>query len=293
MNISYDSIAKPVPEGLAPPEAWPEYGTVAMPKTVCRREEIRGPVFGIRWGLWPFYFEEYISDEEPDLSYGGEGELTYSRFVAWKRLRRNDTPQGWHTLSKRSWRIDAYRELSSTEDYTATWNKNARHNLRLWQAIEKEGGYRIEDISLEEFATAYRTGMVAQKIGDELVRVLERKFQLPGVPEHFSIWGVRNTKTGALVAATAAAHSPTYRTSIRECSFITPEARKIYAATALMNHWFAHARARGAEKLFFTHFWQKGEPRDWKGFSEFKSHFGLTYITYPPTLWKFVPGKLF
>lgn len=293
MNISYDSVARPIPPHLAPPEAWPEYGTITMPKTPLSREEVDAGIPGIRWGLWPFYFEEYISDIEPDVVRANTGRLRYSRWIAWKRLTRTDVPRGWFMLSKRSWRIDAYREVSSSQDYVATWNKNARHNLRLWKEIEHEGRYRLEEVSIEEFAAAYRKSIVSKKIGDELVRVLERKMQMLEVAPHIAIWGVRDTQTGELIAGTGAAYSPTFRTSIRECSFITPAARKVYASTALMDRWFSWAITKGAQYLFFTHFWQKGEPREWKGFSEFKSHFGLTYISYPPTLWRFQKGKFF
>lgn len=291
MIKEYDSLAKPLPEGLAPPEAWPEYGNLAMPKTICAREEVGRSPKGIRWGIWPLYFEEYVSDEEPDMA-AAKGKLSYSRFVCWKRLHRTDIPQGWHRFSKKSWRIDGYVPLEPEGDYVAAWDKKARYNLRLWEELERQGLYKIEDVSLKEFRTGFMQSTVNKKIGDELLCVLERKFAL-GFGEHFSVWGVREQATGRLIAGTAAAYSPTFKSSIRECSFILPEARKTYASTALIDHWFKNARVRGMRTLYFSHFKQRWDPRDWAGFSAFKAQFKPRYISHPPALWRFVRGKVF
>lgn len=290
----YASLARPLPPHLAPPELWPEYGAIAIPRTVCAREEIHANVPGVRWGLWPLYFEEYLGDEEPDLRPGMHGALAYNRMISWKRLRRTDIPKGWFLLSRRSWRIDAYRELPEGEHHTAQWNKNSRYNLRAWQELERSGRFRIEEVALDEFMQAYRGSTVDSKVGMHLAEILERKYAMPAVAPHLSLWGVRDTQSGALIAGTGAAHSPTYRASIREASFITDAAKHIHASTALMDRWMGEAAAKGAASLFFTHFWQRGEPRNWKGFSAFKSHFGhLHYISYPPILWKFRGGKFF
>jgi hypothetical protein len=293
MHSPYAPIAETLPSNFAPPEAWPEYGAIAMPKSICSREKVGTDVPGIRWGVWPFYFEEYVGDAEPDLSLSAQGRLAYPRIIAWKRLRRHDIPKGWRVISRRPWRVDGFFELDHNEDYVKRWKKNARRDLRLWQESVEDGRYRIEEISLEEFLGAYNKSTVAKKISPELGRVLERKFALPDIAQNFVLWGVRDIKSGSIIAGTAGAYSPTHESSIRECPFILHQARATYASTGLMDHWFKESQKRGTKILNFTHFRQWGDPRDWKGFSEFKSHFGPTLAAYPPILWRVRPGKIF
>ena len=96
-----------------------------------------------------------------------------------------------------------------------------------------------------------------------------------------------------MVAGTAVLYSPTHHSSMRYCPFMLPEGRLVYASTALIDRWYKEAQMRGITTQLFTSFWHQGLPSSWKGFSEFKSHFGLQYVFYPPTLYRFVGGKFF
>jgi hypothetical protein len=276
------------PKNFAPPEAWSEYGYVAMPKTICAREEVGTSPKGIRWGLGPIVFEEYTTDEEPQLD--NSGTLARPRFVAWRRITRSDVPSGWYQLSKQPFRIDGYAVVDHA--YAERWQKNARRDLRLWQENFLHKSYEIEVLSFDEFCATYAHSTVARKIGLELLRVLERKLALP-TAHHIKLWGVRNKNTGAIIAGTAAVYSPSQSASIRECPFILPEARHCFAMTGLMAHWFDHSLREGITLHQFTHFRQKGDPRDWRGFSEFKSHFVDGLVAAPPALWRFATGKIF
>ncbi|KKW33646.1 MAG: hypothetical protein UY78_C0006G0009 [Parcubacteria group bacterium GW2011_GWA1_53_13] len=290
MQFLYGEFAKEIPENFAPPEAWEDFGTVMYPPKICAREEVPG---GIRWSLWPLTFEQYIGDEEPDLELSKKaGALARNRVAAWRRVRGRQTkPGGWMQFSKKPWRIDGYHKLESG-DYLTAWQKNARRDARLWrEALDTL--YAMEEIPLEEFKSAYFKSTVAKKFGTSLLDVFERKMELPQVLAQVKLWGARNLKTKAIIAGTAAHYSAKNRSSVRECPFILPEARQTFAMTGLVDHWFAHSQKNGTELLLFTCFWQKGEPRGWQGFSEFKSHFGLQYVAYPPLLMRFIPGKFF
>lgn len=280
----------PPPDFLVPPENWPEYGTVAMPETICSREEVNAGIFGIRWGLWPFFFEEYIGQKEPDLSKT-TGRLGYVRTALWKRLHDGPVPKGWWAPRRTPWRIDAFYRLHP--GYVEDWQKNPRREVRVWNESVAEGRFRIEEIPFEEFKAAYNTSTVARKIGSELCRVLERKLAMPACAPHIVLWGARDLTTGRIIAGTAAIFSPTHKASIRECPFMLAEARGTFAPTGLIDHWYQEALRRDTQVVQFANFYQKGEPKSWKGFSEFKSHFGATLVHYPPTLVRFVPGKIF
>ncbi len=281
------------PSGFAPPEAWPEYGVVADPLGFCAREEVGAHPRGVRWARWPLCFEEYVGDLEPNLEESKKGGLARNRIVGWKRVDRADTPKGWWQTSKKPWRIDGFATIRAGEDYTARWFKNARREARLWQENFLGSQYIVEDISIEEFAEAYKKSTAAKKTDLTLLHVLLRKWAMPEISAHIALWGVRDIKTNRIIAGTAAIFSPTHNSSVRFCPFMLPEARSAYASTGLVDHWFAWAQQKGATFLLFTCFWQPGDPAGWQGPAEFKSHFGLQYVAYPPFVMRFERGKIF
>jgi hypothetical protein len=289
MEFHYGTIIKTPPKNFAPPEAWPEWSTLADPMGFCRREWVGTNPRGVRWSLWPFTFEQYTTDTEPSLADSKQGNLARNRLVEWRRITHSETPAGWHS-GKNPWRVDGYHELSPG-DYTAGWHKNARRELRLWQENFEHKKYRIEEISLQEFEAAYKQSTVMLKMGTHLLAMLKRRLTYPETKNNSSLFGVRNLESGTIVAGTAAHYSPTHSASVRECPFMLPEAKSIFASTALVDRWFTESQKRSVALQVFTCFWFKGMPRGWKGSSEFKSHFGLRYVAYPPRLWRFVRGK--
>lgn len=293
MNFPYGEIATDLPANYAPPEMWPEFGTVAHPVTVCAREEVGEDPPGIRWSLWPITFEEYWGNKEPDLEESKKGTLARNRFVAWKRLAKGPVPKGWYPLSRRPGRIDGFYILNKNEDYQSDWSETARRNFKKWKQQQETKGYRIESIEFKEFKEAFKKSTARKKTSAEYIDILDRKRTTLACQGHYTLWGVRDPHSGAIVAGYVSWYSPTYKNSTREFPFMLPEVKKMHASVGLMDHWIAEARTRGAELLVTTHFWYPGETKNWKGFSAFKAQFGYTFVAYPPTLWRFVRGKFF
>lgn len=293
MDFPYGTLITTPPPGFMPPEAWPEYETLALPRPPSKREAVGKNPPGIRWSVWPICFEEYTSDLEPNLADSEHGSLAYNRAIAWNRVARTDTPPGWRAYSKQSWRIDGFAELKPGEDYRAAWHAQARRNLRLWEKRHQGQTHRIEPISMEEYRAAYSRSTVKQKIGNDPLNILERKQAIMRNIEHRKTWGVRNLNTGEIIAGFSLCHSPTFKSSAYESPFILPEARHTFAMTALIDHWYQESVRRETRYQVYNSFWQPGSPRDWKNFSAFKAQFSPTCIAYPPTLWRFKGGKFF
>lgn len=279
------------PKDFVPPEAWPEYGMEAEPISFCARERVGVKPIGVRWSVWPLTFEEYISDEEPRLQESNKGLLARNRGITWKRISRTDVPAGWRQGGKKPWRVDGFHILASG-NYTDSWHKNARRETRLWSERHLGVTHRIEEVSFEEFKNAYLSSWTARKTGIYMLNILERKYTLP-TREHIVLWVVRDNKSNAIIAGTAVINSPSTKSSVRFCPFMLSPARETFASTGLVDHWFKESQMRGIRYQLFTCFWQPGDPEGWKGPAEFKSHFGLQYVAYPPALWRFVRGKIF
>ena len=290
MHFPYGEILPEIPAEFVPPDMWPEYGALADPVPICRRELVSESPVAVRWGVWPLFFEQYWGDQAPDLGASGKrGELAYNRLVLWRRLHDGPAPRGWHRAMGRTVRVDGYQRLEG--DFTTRWNKNARRDLRLWQADYLNKTHHIEPVSFDEYAIAYKKSLISKREGNYRLNELEHKLTVPLSREHTIMLGVRN-RSGDIVAGSAVIFSPICKSSTHLAPFIKEEGRATYAATALIHHWFEESLRRGLPVVMSTNFWHPGKPKSWKGFSEFKSHFGFQFVEYPPALWRFKSGKL-
>lgn len=288
MDFIYGPIIK-APPGFYPPEAWPEYGHITDPAPICPREQIPSHPAAIRWCLWPLCLEEYTGDTEPDVAAAATGELCYNRIARWQRISDSKIPKGWRAFTTKTPRVDGTKLLESGRE-SEGWNKNARRDLVLWQK-HLNVTHHIEEITPEEYADAYAKSLIAKREGMQRLYDLTRKLALPIAKEHTVLFGVRELSSGNIIAGTAVIFSPSFKSSAHFAPFISQEAREVYAATGLIHHWFLESVRRGMPRAVTTNFWYAGHPKSWRGFSEFKSHFGFEYVAYPPNLYRFVRGK--
>jgi hypothetical protein len=105
--------------------------------------------------------------------------------------------------------------------------------------------------------------------------------------EHIDLWCARNIESNKIVAGLAVINSPTHASSNHFVAFMLDVARSDRVNLGLVDHWFKHSLENGITLLDFGIFWQKGDPKGWKGFAEFKGQFGITYISLPPRLFRF------
>lgn len=290
MQSPYGPVGAP-PQDFAPPEMWEEYVAVTDPVDICAREEVGAAPAGVRWSLWPFTFEEYYGDREPNVDAARGGALARTRLVQWKRLVRHDAPPGWWQPRSSTWRLDGALALDGS-DYRTRWDKEARHDLRFFEQHQAAGRVRIQPVSIQEFDAAYRASLTAKRAGAYRLDELRKKLAHPRSRPHVELWGALDAQ-GAITAGTAILYSPSRQSSMHFAPFIHAAARETFAATGLMDHWFAQTQRRGYRYAVTCEFWRPGLPKSWKGFSEFKSRFGFSLIQYPPVLYKLVGGKLF
>ncbi len=238
----------------------------------------REECWGMRWRHGPLTFEGYESDEEPAITPGP------SRMVIWQPLTRRDKPPGWHrSFIQMNYRRTGVAEITDPENYTANWSNHAKRHLRKWQRIQP---YHIEETQhLDEFVRAHRATKKLWLIKSDFIHMVERRKVVHG--EDTRLFVARNDG-GGVVAGFAAIDLPALNQSYHLISFIHADAEHTSVGTGLMDHWFRHAIARGLRFLDFGVFWTWGDPLDWRGFSRFKSQFGIYYTHRPYPLVKFV-----
>jgi hypothetical protein len=285
----YGPILKQAPEGFVPHYQWPEYGFEAdVPPFLAPRAVGKNPT-GMYRRFWPIVVEEYISDNEPVLADSDPEGISLNRVLIWQRVFREDHPSGWRKLTQRPPGLEGFAELGRP-DYWATWSESARRYRRKWHDEYAGKEYAIETITGEEFIRHYTASSIKPFIKKLYSEIVVRK-QKRG--SHIDFFAVRHSTSKEIISAMSVVDSPTHKASYYLCGFIKPEYEKIPAMVGLMDEWHARGLRRGMRFLHFGRFWQKGDPSDWKGFSLFKSKFGLQYVAYPPALWRLARGRLF
>lgn len=291
MDIRYGPVITTLPEGFIPREQWPEYDLKSeAPAFLAPRVVGKNPV-GMYRRLWPIVIEDYISDTEPILADSDPYKISLNRALIWQRLNRTDIPRGWYCFSKTSNKLEGYAELFPNKEYWTAWSESARRYRRKW-LHEYAATHTIERVSFEEFERAYVQSPVFKIVKRALIDIIKRKLEAQH-SKNVELFCARDIQSKELIAGMATITSPTCKGSHYISGFVRPDIAPESAMVGLMDHWFSQSKERGIRFLSFGGFWTKGNPHNWKGFSEFKAKFGLFYIKFPPILIRFARGRLF
>ncbi len=234
--------------------------------------------FGMRWFHGPLCFERYTSDQEPVLHHDGQRKL-----VVWQPIHRVDRPKGWWPgLPKMSIGLTGYAVLHP--EYERDWSSHARRHLARWR---RDTEWNVREITAEEYIAAY-----ARSTQDIILRVMFSAILKSKIRTHegrVRIMGA--TRRGGVEAGFVCVDVPETGESLHLMSFICASARSSPVAVGLMEYWCRSSFAQGIRFLDFGLFWQKGDPRDWKGFSRFKSQFGVHFVKYPTPFMRLILSR--
>ncbi len=292
MHFPYGELQYELPGGCLPSELWPELWPQPISSRIIPSEVLPGPTPIVRWGFWPLYFELHLGDAPPDLmATKKRGRLTYSRIVVWQRSNEVPLTTGWYTFSKKPRRIDGYFTFTPQEPYENRWKKKVRKEVHHWRRYLNIR-YRIDEVTAEEYIEFYLQSATLTRAGHEPMEILHAQMGLPGAENLFRFWVTRDIEDNQVTAGLCASFSPTTLSSEYRVPFITTPLKSGVAMTGLVDHWFKTSEELGIKHLSFTHFWRSGLPKRQKGYSKFKSKFGLTYVANPPLAFRFVWGKL-
>ena len=235
---------------------------------------------GLRWERGPFRFEGYYSDLEPIPDPKAP-----RRLIVWQPLLD-------HTRHHKGWmrfplpvniRRTGYAEITDTDTYWKDWTENVRRQRSKWL---KQQPLIIEHVPFDEYTNAFREAKPWFHMRDMFVQAIrERLVQHPGLVH---IVGARDPQTKKVRAGFVYLDVPEASASVHLTSFYHPDEARTGVGTGLVDSWFTHGIEQKLRYLDFDLFWVRGEPREWKGFSTFKSQFGTKFVDYPLPFMKIV-----
>lgn len=273
----------PLPEDYVSYLAHPAYIAREVTAQPSFTKVQSGDAHGVAWKYGPFRFERYVGDVEP--AYTDQGPF---RLMTWQRVERNDVPDGWKEsrFVMRTSRT-GYASVSIDADYATHWSSHAKRHRKHWN---KQNGWEIVPITMEEYLAAYKRSKMDAFLKFLFTSLLKQKAKSHGELLHI-VGAKRKEPHAPTEAGFAFVDVPETQQSIHLMSFHSELAKTISAGTGLMDYWFQRAPSAGVRYLEFGTFWTPGEPNSWKGFTNFKSQFGVTFHDYPRPLARWVGDR--
>lgn len=273
-------VGDPVPEGFIHQMQSPTYLLGGWEPDAKNAELVGKPgCYGMRWHYGPLWMEAYTSDVQPELD-----ETAHGRMVIWQPITKTGKPAGWH----RSWiqmnpQQHGFVDLKDKPEYWKDWTDHAQRHRKKWL---KDDRYEIVEVPLKDFAAAYHKTGKLPMLRRDFLRLVERRLVRHGSDVH--LFGARDKATGEIISGLATCDLPDTSHSMHVVAFIHPKFEKTSVGTGIIDHWFAHCRARGIRFPHFGLLWAPGDPNGWKGYSKFKRQFNPHLILYPRPLIKFL-----
>lgn len=217
----------------------------------------------------PFCVEYYTCDKEPEL-------LPFKglRFVIWTPVTRTDVPIRWFQPFKKSTReVCAYINIQNTDIYYTTWSKIFRN---YYHHFSKQHEYKIESISWGVFCSLYKQYGRKSSVMLMALRQLQKLGDSNEKATCFYV--LKNIVDNEIVAGIATVDCFSVNQSYYVAAFTRKEIAPNEAGLWLLNHWMKESSARGIAYANFGNIWTPGQPKSWKGFSEFKMKFNPQLI---------------
>lgn len=243
-----------------------------------RYEVVRsGEAWGVRKKIPGFIFDYYTGDIDPALAKRPLGaKLTFWQPVSKVPLR----PQGWRRCPfPGSRRLTGFAQIPQSGPYHLGWSDHAKRHRERWQ---KQAEYELVDATVQDYIEAFKRCGKRHSLVWIFSEEVRRKALAHG--ERLTLRVAKNKLTGEIVAGFASLWIPEIQQTFHVTSFITPNGQKTSAAFGLVDDCFRIAQSRGCRTLEFDGFWTKGSPNSWKGFTQFKSQFGVFFVRWP-MLW--------
>ncbi|HCC05981.1 TPA: hypothetical protein DEP94_01300 [Candidatus Nomurabacteria bacterium] len=225
-----------------------------------------------------FAFEYYTGDNEPKLN-----PFKGFRLVIWDRVTSDYIPKGWRQM------IPGFR-LSTvvisdliSDEYWKSWSETARRYRTKWGT---QTDYEINDLDLETFTSYYMKFGLPKETRRLSMEALERRIKLN--KDSIRIISLTNKVDKKIVAGMVFIDDKNISQSYYLTAFMDKDTAPAQAGLWLINYWFVKLKENGIRFANFGPIWTRGQPKSWKGFTEFKSHFRPITLKYKRPLFKFI-----
>ncbi len=267
-----------------PRELWQEYDlTKSLDKIFCPKK------FGdwIYYGFWPLYMAVSFSEEVPLLPNKRSFSL-WPTVYAWDRIaKKNDeVEKGWIKAGSNPRKRLGVLEVRDG-DYYKSWGDTTKNLRNRWLKINGSS-YEVSEVMREEFLVHYVQSEVYKKIDKDITRRVMQTITKRDESLAYKIcyFLVKNKESNEVKAGLAYESSSSSTNTYYSIGFLMDCKERDPLMTGLLMEWIERERKEGYHYFNFGIFWKEGDPKSWKGFSQFKMKYGVKMYDLPQSLIK-------
>ncbi len=190
---------------------------------------------------------------------------------------------GWKRMGILSHHGIAYLPEDPQADITASWSSHAKRHVKTFFAH----GCSITMGTMDDVRADMLRSQVPRAMSLALAKICDARMRLD--PETMEIFVARNAQ-GERIGCFVAANDEETKESMYLMGYFLPEAAKLQPMAGLVFTWLSGLHARGYRAgnfgLMVGPHTSRLDP--WWGLSYFKTHFGITRVHLPQSLWRFI-----
>ncbi len=283
-RVEANSTLKEKKDIFIPREQWEEYD---LTKSI---EKILFPKKINEWfyhGFWPLFMAVFFGDEEPSLPKKMDLSL-WPRVYVWDRLsERNDgKANDWKKVGSNPRKRLGVLEVRDSH-YYKNWGDTTKNLRNRWLKLNGTV-FEIIDVQREDFFAEYKKSFTYKKVGSDIAkRVMNgarKRDEAETLILHFLL--VRKIDTGEIKAGIAYELSTMSTNTHYSVGFLKYKDERDPVMTGLLMEWVERESNNGYTYFNFGTFWKEGEPKAWKGYSQFKMKYGVKIVDLPQSLVK-------
>ena len=200
----------------------------------------------------------HFTDDEPDSTTINASGLRHG-IVIWTPWKKRFKPAGWGE-SLFPLRAGGKGFTKIIKEYRKKWSQTARRDLKIFET----SGAHIEVCNKEDFLLWLNKSTTGKWVREATRLTLKRMRD-----EKVTYWVAK--KDDVVLGALAVLDYDAI--SYHLVCYITREGVPFSAGTGLVDTWFRYAVNNNITYLDWGHIYQRGEPKDWIGFTIFKRKF--------------------
>jgi hypothetical protein len=250
----------------------------AFVKGTFMRGEIlpqQGSTTGIRYRYGPIVVEYYTGDTEPSIS-----PCAGLRSIIWDRITPTHPALKWLSLPTSSLAPNAIVSLEG--EYWKNWAHGTKAHRNKWT---HQTEFEIVRGTVQEFISLFKKYSRPRHTVRACADSILKQKVLHGDKMNFLF--LKHIATGEISAGICTIDYPSVNQSYYAYSFYAREYIPRQAGVWLLDAWFQKCLKRGTVYANLGTVYAPGQPKSWKGFSQFKMYFDPLIFTYQPPLCKF------
>lgn len=207
-------------------------------------------------------------DEEPNLENLKRIGFGHG-LVIWIPWRRKNIPKGWHYLPVSTHIRCSGFSVLDREYYWEKWSERGRRSRKKFLSNPKLVIKEVkDDLFYREFINSNLKRYLRKGLGKfyKEVNLIDS--------QKIKNWLCFN---GDYILGGLAVLKYNNYSNVHLVSFLNKGGRKLQVGTGLIDKWFFESQRQGLKYLNFDYLGDKKDPRDWKGYSDFKKNF-IDYI---------------